>query len=318
MRKLMLACAGAALISGILSVILWRDLRQERELNAALQEQLADERGQRTGFAQPRPPATPATPAADSRNSEPPLPQENTAAADAAAAAVEADLRFIDQRRRELESPEYRRDFLRRARESAARSYAGLTEALNLTVEEADKVFGILAQREIGLRDSSMMVEGLPDEERLAARENAIEELNQKRDDALAALLGTRLQQFKEYGRNQPGWAQVADLNQLLGVPLQAGQSKPLAATLAAEQKRMAEQLRASAGGNLAALDRDPAAQARLLEEFAGYQVEANRRTLESASGYLTARQLEVLKSMLEQRSRQMQVEIGPRPLPRR
>jgi hypothetical protein len=316
MRKLMLACACAALISGILSVILWRDLRRERELNAALQEQLADERGQRTGFAQPRPPATPTTlPAADSRNSEPTLPQENVAAADAAAAALEADLRFNDQRRKELESPEYRRNFLRRARESVARRYAGLAESLNLTVEEADKVFDILAQREIGQRDASMMVEGLPDEERLAARENAIGDLNQKRDDALAALLGSRLQQFNEYRQFQPGWAEVADLNQLLGSPLQADQSKPLAATLAAEQKRMAEQLRASAGGNLATLNRDPVAQARLLEELGGYQEEANRRTLESASSYLTPRQLEVLRSMLEQRRREMRIDTGPRPV---
>jgi hypothetical protein len=315
MRKLMLACAGAAAMSGVLSVILWRDLRHERALNAELQMQLADERGQRAGALPYRQPDTPATPSdAGNPASPPPSAQEIAARAEeAAAAAAEAYQRSTDRRRSELNDPRYRANLLMQTRQMLAREYAGLMEELNLTAEEADKLFGILAEREVGRRDTSVLVEDLPDDERLAARENALTELDRKRDEALAALLGTRLQRFKEYNKHQPGWVQVADFNQLLGTPLNASQSKPLAATLAAEQKRIAEELRTRVGGNFATLERDPVAQARLLEEFSAYQAEANRRTLESARGYLTPRQLEVLQSMLEQQRRQMNFGGGPR-----
>src|SRR5262245_52061375 len=107
----MLACAGLAVVSGIVSVKLWRDLRHERGLNAELQAQLADARGQPVVAAPDRsaPPATATAQAQD--NQAAPL-----SAAESAAAAEEADRQFNARRREQRNNPEYRKTFLTQAR----------------------------------------------------------------------------------------------------------------------------------------------------------------------------------------------------------
>lgn len=293
MRKLMLACAGAALMSGVMSVVLWRDLRHERELNAGLQAQLADARGLSApaGPGRSLPTAAPAAPAPDSEDT--PL-----ARADGAADSDEAEQRFRAKRREQLSDPEYRMTYLAQRRQYLIGSKAGLSESLGLTTAETDKLFGILAERDLAMRDVSVQVEDLPEDESLAAREDAIGELNRKRDEALAALLGpTRLQQFENYSKEQSGWAQVAELNRMLDRPLGVEQSRPLATMLANERQRMAEAL----GTRVADSRRDPAAQAQLAEEVLAYQTQAHQRALGAASRYLTATQLEALRKLFEQ-----------------
>jgi hypothetical protein len=175
---------------------------------------------------------------------------------------------------------------------------AGLSDSLGLDAAETDRLYGILAERDLALREISLQVEDLPEGESLAARENAIGELNRKRDEALAALLGpTRLQQYENYSKERVGWEQVAELNRMLDRPLSLEQSRPLASMLAGERQRMAEAL----APRLADSRRDPAAQARLAEEMQAYQAQAHMRTLGAASRYLTATQLEALRKLFEQ-----------------
>lgn len=291
MRKRMLACAAAALMSGVMSVILWRDLRHERELNAQLLAQLADARVQPAPAGSGRSLLTAAPAAPDSEDSPP-------ARSDGAADADEAEQQFRAKRREQLNDPEYRMKYLAQRRQYLIGSKAGLSDSLGLTAAETDKLFGILAERDLALRDVSIQVEDLPEGESLAARENAIEDLNRKRDEALAALLGpTRLQQFENYSKEQSGWAQIAELNRMLDRPLSVEQSRPLATMLASERQRMAEAL----GTRVADSRRDPAAQAQLAEEVLAYQAQANTRTLSAASQFLTVTQLEALRKMFEQ-----------------
>jgi hypothetical protein len=287
MRNVALAFAGLAAVAVIVSVNLWRDLHHERELNAGLQARLVDARGQPAATVHNLP-ALPAAPASQAQDNQAgPL-----SAAERAAAAEEADQQFNARRREQQNDPEYRRTAVDRARMNFALRYSGLIESLDLNAAEAEKLVGIFIDRELGMRDMAIQVEDLPDEQRLEARETAIEELNRKRDEALAALLGTRLRQFHDYDREQPGWSQVAEFNRMLGAPLNADQSKPLVATLLTEQKRMREALQSKATG----VGSDPAAQARMAEELREY----HRRTLGAARSYLTASQLEVLQAMFE------------------
>ena len=286
------------------AVRLWRDLRQERELNAELRALLVDARAQPRNAGSARAAVTPASTAAQGLDREDGTPS----AAESAAASAEADQQFSARRREQLADPEYRMTFLAQARLSQARRHPGLGESLGLTAVEADKLFGILAERELAMRDMAVQFEDLPDEERLAARENAIDELNRKRDEALEALLGaSKLQRFGDYSKEQAGWAQLAELNRMLEAPLNIEQSRPLVTMLATEQQRMLEAL----GNRTADIRRDPAGQARLLDELFAYQTQANQRTLAAAQRYLTARQLDALQTMLEQRLQQVRGEAS-------
>jgi hypothetical protein len=294
MRKLMLALAGLAAVAAIVSVNLWRDLHRERELNAELQAQLADARDQPAPTVRSRAALPAPTTSQAQDNQAGPL-----SAAERTAAAEEADQQFNARRRERQHDPESRKTAVERARMNFAFRYTGLIESLDLHAEEAEKLVGIFTDRELGMRDMAIQVEDLPDEQRLEARQNAIGELNRRRDEALAALLGdTRLQRFRDFDKERPGWAQVAEFNQMLGAPLNADQSKPLVATLLAEQKRMRDALQGKATG----VGSDPAAQARQAEELLEY----HRRTVAAARSYLTTSQLEVLQAMFERQEQEL------------
>jgi hypothetical protein len=301
MRKGMIACLAFAIVSGAMSVKLWLDLRHEREVNAALVARLG-------GAPVESAPANPPIHASSSSASS--APPAGVAQAGAAPPpsdpqdAEDADRAYVERRRAMLADPQYRMNFLSSARLRISMESPGLTDALRLTPDEATRLFDILAQRELDRQGIDLLVADMPEERSLDARVEAFEEINRRRDDALAALLGSaRLAQYDAYREQQPGLRQVADLNQLFaasGVPLATGQSAKMAAMLSEEQAW----LRAEADRLLPrrVLRVDGASAAQLMEQAALLAAEGNRRKLQRARDLLSDRQLQVLKDSLDKK----------------
>jgi hypothetical protein len=306
MRKWMLVCVAFAVMASIMAVILWRDLRTERAVNAGLAAQLVEAR---TLAARLNAPFEAGLPTAQSPNASIVATVPAPAGPDYAALA---ESRHRAERRAQLADPDYRRSYLVQVRQQVIRSYPGLAQALGLDFDEANSFYEVLAQRELDMRDVSLLVEDVPDDSSLEARENAIGEINRRRDDALTALLGTaRFDQFKQYEQERPAWAQLAETTGAMaavGVPLKPDQSKALVATLVAEHRRLQTQL----NGKIAPQrPNDPGAAANLLELAAQYRVTANQRILESAKAYLTSQQLEALQDSLDQQLQKARDNVG-------
>lgn len=306
MRNVMLISACLVVASGIVSVSLWQKLQQERALNARLQARL-----EAAGI--PVPVAAPSVRPADEGSTQP-----NTGAPvlppamEAAEAAEQADRRFSEQRRRQWSDPEYRSAFLAQQRLEIARRHPGLIEKLGITPEDGAKVFDILAQRELDSR-SRPDIDGLSEESMLAAAEEHFGEINRRRDEALTMLLGSaRLEQFEEYEQERPSWMQLAEASQAMtsmNMPMSPEQSSSLLRTLLAEQKRMQQQqqqLDREFGG----AQRDALTMTRRLEAGIDQATERNRRTVESARGYLNSWQLEALKAALDKPLEQLRAQV--------
>jgi hypothetical protein len=218
--------------------------------------------------------------------------------------AEDADRAYVERRRALLADPDYRMNFLSSARLRISLENPGLADALHLTPEETTRLFDILAQRELDMQGIDMLVADMPAERQLDAREDAIEQINRRRDDALAALLGNaRLSRYDAFRQQQPGLRQVNELNQIFsasGVPLSAEQSSKLSAMLSEEQAWLSEQGQRLAGRT--PRQADASSMAPLMEQAALVVEEANRRKLQRARDMLSDRQLELLKDSLDRK----------------
>jgi hypothetical protein len=204
-----------------------------------------------------------------------------------------------------MKDPEYRKARLAQTRLTMPQNYPGLIDALGLSPEEADKLYDLLAEQQLEMTDTSMLVatvNGVPPDPAVmedASRRRA--EMQRRHDEALMATLGGRYPQWQDYQQTRGARQQVVQLGRTMegaGFPLTAEQSRPLTDVYIAEQRRQREetqQMLASArsGG---ALD-----QARLMEERLKLQAESNRRLLDAARPHLNAQQLNAMQVSMEQ-----------------
>src|SRR5215207_9612912 len=144
MKNLLLVFTALLAISGIVSAILWGDLRTERQTNAELRSQLAKSgsvsRASATSatpavlaqsVANPQPAATPEAPVAAAKPAPPPLESEvfTTATTAAILAGSRAVTGAISERDL-LKAPGYRKAQLTQARLRRALGNPGLVETL--------------------------------------------------------------------------------------------------------------------------------------------------------------------------------------------
>lgn len=300
MRKLMLACAALALISGIVSMTLWRELRDERvrtgELQALVAEaeqRMADSRSMAASVMPARPPAAGAAAAGSKADAgeATPAPPRPPAAEFMPVTVNSAEL---------MKDPEYRKAMLAQRRMSIPLNHPGLAEELGLTPEEADKLFDLLAENQM---ERSAMIRG--NVEDVAAVQRMIqdqEEMQRKLEESIGSLLGdARLAQYKEYMPTQAPRMQAVQLARTmesLGRPLSDAQLKPLTAAYIAEQARQ----RQDAEGLARELRQGGVPDMQRLEELSfRRQQESNRRLVDAVRPHMDARQLEMLQSTLEQ-----------------
>jgi hypothetical protein len=310
MKKLLLGCAGLALFASVMSVMLWRDLRAERELNAALQTRLAEAEAGAV-----RPPALPVAarqPVTAQSPGKAELPPSATAARTEPAVQNFVPNVGINERDM-LKDPDYRKARLAQIRLQLPERYPGLAEDLSLSPEQLDRLFDLLAENQLEMNTNTTLVRGPNgqiDQTQMQEVQRRQQELRTKQDAALGALLGdARMDKWQEYQQTQASRQRVAQLGRTLdamGMPLTSAQRRPLADAMAAEQARqlqdqqdMMRELRAASpqGQNS---QMDPQIRARMQEENFRRQADSNRRLLDVAAAHLNARQLELFRAQLE------------------
>jgi hypothetical protein len=299
MRMLAPVCAGIAVISGIVSIMLWRDLRSDRQLIEDLRAQLTEAKAALN--ERPAPPAIVAAASVPSANpaipGDPPPAQPAKISRQQAAAAFVADA----AKRQEalLKDSEYRKARIEQARINLKRRYNGLAAELGISEEQADAIINLLAESQIRMEEeaASRLASGTtPDAAAMAEMARIQQAEQQKQKEALVGMLGAaRYEQFQDFEHLQPSRTRVNNLSTLLareGKPMTAAQSRSLTAVIVAEQKRMEQDAQAL---------RDAGKDAQ--STFQEREAEANRRILQNAAAFLDAQQLEKVRARFEQRA---------------
>src|SRR5690606_10689681 len=225
--NLALVCGGLAVVASIVSVNLWRELRAERLVTTDLRAQLLRQEARVAGptagpTAGPQlPPAptpatmTAATPVATAQ----PTP---TAPPPAQGATAVSDL--IVQPRDLLKDPEYRRAALAQARLTLPQNYPGLAEELNLTPEQEARLFDLLAETQIDQSSAILISSGQPDQAERDEITRRARDVQRRRDEQIAALLGTAgQQQFAAYEQTRGARMQTQNIQRMMetsGMPL--------------------------------------------------------------------------------------------------
>jgi hypothetical protein len=319
MKNLFLVFTALLVISGIVSVNLWRDLRTERLANAELQSQLADAGNVPPAPPVPEPPAqtvatpppaaVPDPPVAAAKRAQLPVESEvlmrATAAAVSASASATAMVATGGISDMELmKDPEYRKAQLTQARLRLAQSNPGLAEALGLSRKEADHLFQVMAESQLNLTAefTEMVVKAGGTTPSMAAMMRSAA----GREDPAHAVLGeARYAQYQEYQRNaKPVLARVATMGNTLnyaGQPLNDSQARALAAAISTEQQRQRQQA-AAAPSPIPVVQRN---MADSLAESQKTRDENDRRILEAATPHLNAGQIDALQKQIEQQAAQ-------------
>ncbi len=284
------------IVAVVISAVLWRGLRAERQLVAELRTQLEAASTPVTVADLPvRPPAPvpAATPAVASALEPAAAPEPGAASGErnaqlvqeALSAAVQAELA-----RRNAESPDAQAT---RARSNARRSNVTLATDLGLTVAEADALFNILG--ESGMRREAQLLELMSNSQMTEAQRQAEmrrleDELQQQEKAAITTSLGAeRYAQVKDYQETQPSRVRATNFSGMLasrGAALTAEQSKSLSKVIIAEQRRLEGE----------ASDVPISASARVERD-----IDSDRRILAAASEFLTAQQAEFMSSKFEE-----------------
>src|SRR5690606_32183405 len=143
---------------------------------------------------------------------------------------------------------------------------------------------------------------GQPDQAAAEDMRRRAREIQQRRDEQIAALLGTAgQQQFAAYEQTRGARMQTQNIQRMMensGMPLSAAQMKPITDAFIAAQQRERDSVQQRAR---LITESGPAATAQLQELMMEQQAERNRSLVEAARAHLTAPQLERLQATLEQ-----------------
>lgn len=315
MRSLLSICVGLVVISGIISVNMWRELRAQHRLSEGLRTQLTDAnaRIQALTLAAQRPAFRPAAavqaPVAAQTAVVPQARSESPAATRPPQAAITNARPQNQVSSAELMAdPEYRRVLLASQRLSIESGYPGLVDELGLSRNDADKLFDLLAEQQTKMSAelsalnvaASQANGGRIDDAARAEITQKRQALQQQQAAEVAALLGTaRNAQFQEYNDSRNGRQQATDLSVQLaqaGQVLNSAQQRGLGKVLAAEQKRLQQQTEPL----MRSAQTDPQARLQMQEQALVWQQESNRRIVDAAAAYLTARQIAALREQHE------------------
>lgn len=319
MKHLLQVFTALLVISGIVSVSLWLDLRTERQANGELRSQLA------TSGSVSRAPATSATHAAPAQPvaTPPPaaVPEAAIAAAEPAPPALESEVFMrattaaitagataltggIVSERDLLKDPEYRKAQLTQARLRLAQSNPGLAEALGIPPSEADHLFEVMAEAQLELTDEfmEMVTKAAGASPSIAAMR---EKASGRQDPARTVLGEARYAQYQEYQRNaKPALTKVASMGNILknaSQPLNDSQSGAVAAAILAEQQRQRQEAAAAPRPN--PNPGAPRNAADALAEYRKTEDESSRRILAAVSPHLDSAQIDVLQKEIEQQA---------------
>lgn len=297
MKKLVVVLSIAVLALAGGTLYLWRQLDAERDLNADLQQRMKTLESAQQSFASF---LNRREQAADTTARQANAPPVDPAAA---RARREQNVQEAMNRTREaLNTPEARQVVSGMVRAFLPMMLPDLAKELNLSPAEMDKFMELLSRQTDGVIGQFA---GGASTQQMAGD---VEELRQKGDAEIAAFLGDKYPQWKEYEGSLQARQQVNQLQTTLaasGNKLSDAQTRPLIAALSAEQKRIAEDAASNSGAAQAATpeERRQLAQQRTAEN--------NQRLVDAAAPYMTAQQLETYKASLARPNRGMMGGLG-------
>jgi hypothetical protein len=287
MQKTWALFAATTLIAVIVAGYLWQQLRTERERSAQLELRVAaiesrPSASNQTASAVPQS-VTSAVPAQVA-----PLPMQG-----GPAAAVPMTMRTATLTANDI-TPDSPFCVLQRdqARAQIQRDYATAASELSLSVPEVEALKELLIKQRAS-------APGTPCGGGPMSRE-AIAAAEQAQQAELAALLGSRYQQWQQFQNTVEARQRVNALRERLsasGSPLSDAQGQALLATLTAEVER--SKLEAGAPKPAPA---DPGAQLDQQERTLDALERSYGRILASAAGYLSPDQLKAMKTPMDQR----------------
>jgi hypothetical protein len=285
-------------VVSVVSVVLWRELRAERQLVTDLRTELGEAKAALMAVPAPQPVPVAAVPetAAAVPVDAPAAPTDKAAAVREASAVVLTE--SAQRQNALLDDPEFRKARLTQARVNLRLKWPNLARDLGLTDAEAEALFNTLAEDQLRQETelASYMAKGAPANETLAAEFTRLQnEHKQQQKETLVALLGPgRYADFEDYEQTTPSRDRVNNISNLMaqaGTPLTATQAKSFTALMVGEQRRrlqMQAQPQAAGGPSSAEL-----------------LIESDQRVLEAAGGFLDPKQVELLKGRFDQMAAQ-------------
>jgi hypothetical protein len=331
MKTLASICACIALITGIVSVSLWRELRTERQANKELRTQFNAARLPSSAPAIAAPVAANVAPTATATAAvEAPVCKSDSPPKPTQTAAANSLQNSLNMQNELMKDPEYRKLRLAQTRLSIERNYSGLAEELGLSDKEADKLFDLLAEHQIATSAELQLLaaNGNQDQAALEERSRRQQALRREQEEALRAMLGGKYPQYQDYQQTLPARQRVTSMGSQLaqaGLPLSVAQTKSLTTAMVAEQQRQMQEARTTPP-TVPVNPTDPDARAKMMEEMFKRSEDNNRRLVEAAAPHMNAAQLAAYRSQIEQQaamnriSLKMQIEqqrLQPQPQPR-
>lgn len=338
MNRFIFVLAGTTLVFASASAYLWQQERAGREQRAALEQRVKELES--APIIARTIPTTPAETPAPLETVPPPQPVHRPKPA-AIRGAVVANSRketslsagntfatFAFARQDKLMAdPEYRAAMRAQQRLMMPHQYPDLAEALQLQPEEAGKLMDLLADQQIANMDRRPPVgpDGSPDQKAMQEWHQQMQQQMQQqhRDNEaqIANLLGDgRLQEWKEYQSTMGARMQVKQLRDLMNSssdPLRADQVQQIVTALATEQRRPnAEPQRnslrpvAMLGTRVGSLSPAAPNGVAMMEQSLEHTIQYNQRMQDAAAPYLSARQQEQYKQILDQQVEMQRINL--------
>jgi hypothetical protein len=304
MKKLAAALAVVALGLGVGALYLWQQLNDERGHSADLQAQInaMDAAQKSSAAALTAPPAgTPPgnQPVAATAANAAPTP----ASAPAKSAAPARTGSALATGAKELMSTPEGREMMRgQLRLMLPARYPDIAQELNLSPDQVDKLFDLLAKQQVELSADSidLLGGGNADPAAVQQMQRKLQEKQQANEVEIQQLLGDKYPQWQDYQGTLAARQQVSSLQSVLnagGNGLSQAQSKSLTAALAAEQKRISEEQRSAPPPPQGSSRQD------LLELQLQKATENNKRLVDVASAQLDPVQLDKYRQMLDRQT---------------
>jgi hypothetical protein len=259
MQKIALVLAIAAVGEGLIALHLVRQLHEEREQAQALQARVAElehastQRAAGATFvAVPTSPASPFSSGGPNASVQQPLPSvravtvPNAFLGSNAALPDQVKLRermnaAVERQRTLLRDPEYRDAMLSQQKMMLARANPDLAKDLNLTADQADRLFSTLAEQAVRGMDNVSMWEEQSDPARAQElQRKAIEQQDANQAELKSVLGEAKYREWQEYQAQAPVRWEATRLRTSLadaGVPLDDSLTKPLIKILQDQQK---------------------------------------------------------------------------------
>lgn len=316
MTKANAVLAVAAVVLGSGCFVLFRDLGIERDRVQALEAQLARlrrdseapeaTRTEEKTASTSKPPvqAVAATPATSSTS---------VSSTPAVSKSAEAKRRALDEWRRMLADPAYRKAMLAQHRLRLQPQYSELAAELGLSQDEADRFLDLLAEQSLRESTDGMKDDPGANSENPEERRRRLKERQEQAENERKALLGEeRFRTWTEYVNSAGARAQVRDLRTELATsssPLREDQIKPLVKALAAEQQRhSAERQQHHSGAKW--IDETPAERIAYMERRAALIEESLERSREAGAMYLDSEQQRRFDEMLDRQRDRARAEL--------